>query len=156
MSVLLKISIKHWCWLRIVSTPWLHPEETFKKIPAYNFCYNILGFRCLFKQILPFMKFCAVLHRITGTGQKHDQKYLLRFSCFENNSLLFADYQFCLLCVTPKAQRMKLKTNTMLLNTHRQSSTKKKKKRENKALLQISYVYWDVEVVCVLHEYACG
>lgn len=73
-----------------------------KKI-AYNFCYSILGIRHLLKQTFPFMKFCAVLCRVTGTGQKHDHKYLLCSFCFENISLLFADSQFWLLCVTPKA-----------------------------------------------------
>lgn len=95
------------------------------------------------------MKFCAVLHRVTRTGQKHDQKYLLCFSCFENISLLFADYQFWLLCVTPKAWRMKLKSSAMLLNTHNY----KKEKGENKALLQISYYYWDVEACCIARSY---
>lgn len=74
------------------------------------------------------MKFCAVLHRVTGTGQKHDQKYPLFFSFFENISLLFADYQFWLLCVTPKTGRMKLKTNTMLLNTQRKLQKRKRRK----------------------------
>lgn len=97
------------------------------------------------------MKFCDVLHRVTGTGQKHDQKYLLCSSCFENITLLFADYLFWLLCVSPTAWGMKLKISTVLLNTHRQTTRKKKKKKENEAFLQVSFTTMEILRLYVLY-----
>jgi len=90
----------------------------------------------------PSWSFLLCSHRVTGTGQKHDHKYLLCSYCFENISLLFADSQFWLLCVTPKAWGMKLKISTVLLTTHRQL-----KKKKIKNFCSLFYYYGDIKAI---------